>query len=163
MSNPALEKKRQYMKKMRNFTIIKKDREDLYEQALNWLLGFIIYVFFYLFLHLSTKLSIQSSFDLKLNINIASTSFLPVSQRPSWPFPQLALFLRRGNLFALLFLYSFSIPWYGVDVVVVVLKFELRLEVVLLVLLKRILALISQWVRPCVAFNYIIKLKTYIF
>ncbi len=35
LSNGALEKKKLYMKKMRNFTIIKKGREDLYEQALN--------------------------------------------------------------------------------------------------------------------------------
>jgi hypothetical protein len=35
MTNPALDKKRQYIKKIKNFTIIKKVREDLYEQALN--------------------------------------------------------------------------------------------------------------------------------
>jgi hypothetical protein len=35
LSNGALEKKKLYMKKVRNFTIIKKGRDDLYEQALN--------------------------------------------------------------------------------------------------------------------------------
>ncbi len=35
LSNGVLEKKKLYIKKVRNFTIIKKGRDDLYEQALN--------------------------------------------------------------------------------------------------------------------------------